>query len=53
MRAYVEELKIRGDWSSDTVFQYLKKPLGARIVADIKVASTLANFPVDFGLGGV
>ena len=51
--ASVEELKIRGEWSSDTVYEYLKTPLGARIVSDIKVASTLANYPLDVGLGGV
>ena len=51
--ASVEELKIRGDWSSDTVYEYLKTPLGAQIVSDIKVASTLANYAMDIGLGGV
>ena len=51
--ASVEELKIRGDWVSDTVYEYLKTPLGARIVSDIKVAATLGDYPTDVGLGGV
>ena len=51
--ASIEEIKIRGDWASDTVYKYLMTPLGARIVLDIKVASTLGDYPLDVGLGGV
>lgn len=41
--ASLEELRTRGDWASDTIFIYLKTPLGARIVNDIRVATSLAS----------
>lgn len=40
--ATLEELRSRGDWSTDTVFTYLKTPLTLRIVNDMRVATTLA-----------
>lgn len=40
--ASLEELRARGDWSTDTVFTYLKTPLTLRIVNDMKVATALA-----------
>lgn len=40
--ATLEELRTRGDWSSDTVFLYLKTPLSVRIMNDIRVATALA-----------
>lgn len=39
----LEELRVRGDWSSDSIFAYLKTPLAVRIINDIRVASLLAN----------
>lgn len=41
--ASLEELKTRGDWSSDTVFAYLKTPLTVRIMNDMRVANTLST----------
>ena len=43
--ATLEELRTRGDWSSDTVFLYLKSPLSVRIMNDMRVASALAVAP--------
>ena len=40
--ATLEELRTRGDWSSDTVFTYIKTPLTARIMNDMRVATSLA-----------
>ena len=40
-RATVEELKTRGDWSSDTVYIYLKTPLETSILNDMRVAASL------------
>ena len=40
--ATLEELKARGDWSSDTVFAYLRTPLTTRILNDMRVASALS-----------
>ena len=39
----LEELKIRGDWSSDAYMAYLSTPLEDRIEKDIKVASAFAG----------
>ena len=41
--ATIEELKVRGDWASDTVYKYLKTPLQQRILNDLRVASTLSS----------
>lgn len=41
--ASLEELRARGDWSTDTVFTYLKTPLTLRILNDIRVATALAT----------
>ena len=43
--ASLEELKTRGDWSSDMVFKYISSPLSDRILADLKVATPLATLP--------
>ena len=43
--ATIEELKVRGDWASDTIFTYLKTPLTARIMNDMRVATSLASGP--------
>lgn len=40
--ASIEELRARGDWASETIFDYLKTPLQVRIVNDMKVATALA-----------
>ena len=49
----VEELKVRGDWASETVYVYLKKHVGARIINDMKVASALSDVREGDGLEGV
>ena len=41
--APLEEIKTRGDWSSDTVFAYICTPLSERILADMRVATALAD----------
>lgn len=41
--ASIEEIKVRGDWASDTVYRYLKTPLQQRILNDIQVAVSLAS----------
>lgn len=41
--ASIEEIKSRGDWKSDCVYQYLRTPMDIRIVNDMKVASMLAK----------
>lgn len=39
--ASIEEIKHRGDWSSETVYKYIKLPLSERIMCDMRVASSL------------
>ena len=39
--ASIEEMKTRGDWSSDTVFSYISLPLSERIMSDMRVATAL------------
>ena len=39
----VQEIKERGDWQSDAVYEYLKTPLAARIANDMKVADLLGE----------
>ena len=39
----IAEVKVRGDWKSDAVFEYLKVPLAHRIANDIKVAGLLSE----------
>lgn len=41
--APIDEIKIRGDWSSDAVYKYIAKPLSERIIADIRVANILGG----------
>ena len=41
--ASIEEIKVRGDWASETVYAYLKTPLQVRIINDIRVSSTLSQ----------
>lgn len=41
--ASIEELRVRGDWATDTVFTYLKTPLTVRIMNDMRVATSLAS----------
>ena len=41
--ATIEELKVRGDWVSDTVLQYLQTPLQVRIMNDLRVATALST----------
>ena len=43
--ATLEELRVRGDWASDTIFTYLQTPLSVRIINDIRVSNTLAITP--------
>ena len=50
--ASIEQLKERGDWASETVYSYLKTPLGARIVNDLKVVAALCAKGLSVGLGG-
>ena len=40
--AMLEELKALGDWSSDTVFAYLRTPLTMHILNDMRVPSVLS-----------
>ena len=40
-RATIEEIRTRGDWKSDIVFKYIKRPLSERIVFDMCVANAL------------
>ena len=41
--ASISELKTRGDWRSDCVYEYIKTPLSERILFDTRVASVLAS----------
>ena len=45
--ASLEELKTRGDWTSDTVFAYLKTPMAVRIMNDMRVATCIASSSSD------
>ena len=38
----IEEIKARGDWATKTVYDYLKTPLQARILNDLRVAASLS-----------
>ena len=38
----LEELRVRGDWASDTNFAYLQTPLNVRIIDDIRVSNALS-----------
>ena len=38
----IEEIRVRGDWASDAVYQYINTPFSIRIVNDIRVASLIA-----------
>ncbi len=50
--ASLEELRVRGDWSSEAIFAYLQTPLTMRIASDIRVSSLLADqLPEGDGLG--
>ena len=40
--ASIEEIKTWGDWTTETVYDYLKTPLQARIVNDLCVAFSLS-----------
>ena len=50
--ASIEELKARGDWASETMYSYLKMPLGAHIVNDMNVVAALCAKGPSVGLGG-
>ena len=39
--ATIEEIKMRGDWASETVYAYLRTPLAVRIINDMRVAASL------------
>lgn len=41
--ASVEEIKTRGDWSSECYMRYLKTPLDVRIQQDLRVASVITR----------
>lgn len=41
--ASILEIKERGDWKSDAVFEYLRAPIEERLASDIRVAAMLAN----------
>ena len=41
--ASIQELKARGDWKSDCVYQYIQTSLSDRILFDTKVAAVLAS----------
>ena len=41
--ASIQELKARGDWKSDCVYQYIQTSLSDRILFDTRVASVLAS----------
>ena len=40
--ATIEEIKVRGDWSSETVYTYLRTPLSIHIMDDMKVTASLS-----------
>ena len=50
-RATIEELKVRRDWVSETVYSYIKTPLAVRSVNDMRVAATLSVQCGDAELG--
>ena len=50
--ASLEEIRTRGDWSSDAIFSYLKTPFVERVLHDIQFASLLSNMEVPAGLEG-
>ena len=37
----IDEIRVRGDWSSDAGYKYISHPLSEHIVMDIWVATTL------------
>lgn len=41
--ATIDEIKVRGDWSSDVVYRYIARPLSERIIADMRVATALGG----------
>ena len=41
--ATILEIKERGDWKSDAVFEYLKAPLKERLARDLRVATILST----------
>ena len=41
--ATLEEIRVRGDWTSNAVFLYLQTPLSVRILNDMRVATILAG----------
>ena len=40
--AIIEEIKSKGDWASETVYQYLKTPFQVRVINELRAAATLA-----------
>ena len=44
--ASVSEIKERGDWSSDCVYEYLKTPLVTRVQDDMRVSAMLTNWMI-------
>lgn len=42
--ASITEIKKRGDWSSDCVYQYLVEPLSARIRDDMTISAMISNW---------
>ena len=37
----IEEIKSRGDWASETVYQYLKTPFQVRVINDLRAVAVL------------
>lgn len=41
--ATIQDIRVRGDWSSDCVYKYIQQPLSQRIMSDMKVAVFLSQ----------
>ena len=51
--ASILEIKERGDWKSESVFDYLQFPIEQRLGAGIRVSTLLAIGYIYSGLGGL
>ena len=41
--ASIQDIRVRGDWSSDCVYKYIQQPLSQRIISDIRVSVLLSK----------
>ena len=49
--ATLEELRVCGEWASDTIFAYMQTTLSVRIMNDMRVSTILLVTPELFWLG--